>query len=391
LAKHTIAFVNTFAQVSGANISLLVLLKHLDSSHFKPIVYLPPREARPIYEDFRIQGIPVELVPMERPSWKTVSWENFRYVASLLPTAWKLRKRFRNQEIELVVLNGIWNLQGALAALSLRVPIVWWIREEHFPGWVIRILAKIIEVMAEQTVAISESLRERFYGQKEIKRLNVIYNGVECVEGHRFTPVSREELGLRAGDRVIGCVGPLYPPKGQIHLIRAAARIVSQRHRVVLLLVGGELERQLGYSQQVRQEIQAFGLEKHVRLLGFRKDIPALLEHVDIYVQPSISEGFGRAVVEAMWDGCPVVASAVGGLREIVVQGETGLLVPPADSQALARALLTLLDDGEVCRRMGAAGKQRVLDLFDIRKISQQAARVLLHALGRGHIVNPDD
>src|SRR5439155_20245738 len=116
----------------------------------------------------------------------------------------------------------------------------------------------------------------------------------------------------------------------------------------------------------VEEEIRRLGLEERVRLAGERRDVPALLAASDILVPPSESEGLPVSVLEAMAAELPVVASSVGGLPELVVDRETGILVPPGDARKLGAALGRLIDDRELRRRLGAAGRARAETVFDL-------------------------
>jgi glycosyltransferase involved in cell wall biosynthesis len=109
------------------------------------------------------------------------------------------------------------------------------------------------------------------------------------------------------------------------------------------------------------------GLSGRLLMLGYRNDVPAILSLLDLFAMPSYREGMPRALLEAMATGLPVVATDIRGCREEVVDGETGLLVPPRDHYALGEAMLRILSDGEMAARMGRAGRQRVVDLFDER------------------------
>jgi glycosyltransferase involved in cell wall biosynthesis len=164
------------------------------------------------------------------------------------------------------------------------------------------------------------------------------------------------------GEREIPCVvavGRLKAPKDFLTLIRAAAALPPRSYELVV--VGDGPERAL-----LQGEIERLGLEDRVRLEGERADVPELLARADVFVLSSASEGMPISVLEAMAAGLPVVASAVGGVPELVLDGETGRLVPPGDPPALAGALRPLLADAQLRRRLGDAGRVRVHERFDL-------------------------
>ena len=196
-------------------------------------------------------------------------------------------------------------------------------------------------------------------------RIAVIPNGVDTRRYRQTVDRAgvRRMLGLDARARLIAVVATLKEQKGHRYLIEAAARVVGRCPDAHFLLIGdGELRHALS------SQVKALGLENHVHLLGTRHDVPDLLAACDLFALPSLWEGLAMALVEAMAAGLPVVATNVSGTRQVVVDGATGLLVPPADTEQLVAALVTLLEDPARAREMGAAGRERVESLFSATK-----------------------
>jgi glycosyltransferase involved in cell wall biosynthesis len=135
-------------------------------------------------------------------------------------------------------------------------------------------------------------------------------------------------------------------------------------------------------SQQlpIQQQIQLASLERNVQLLGFRNDVPSLMAAADVFVLPSLVESFGLVIVEAMALGRPVIATSAGGPLEIVVHEETGLLVPPANPQALAQAILRLLANPAQARQMGAAGQARARQRYTAERMAKETLAVYQNA-----------
>lgn len=221
-------------------------------------------------------------------------------------------------------------------------------------------------------VAVSEDIR-RFL----VKRVGVnerlittIYNGIEPREyrsDHRAREVIRRELGLTEGRPVLGTVGNLYPVKGHVYLVRAMAAVAAKRPDAVCLILGrGQL------LEQLRHTATELGIDHHVMFLGFREDVPALLRAMDIFVLPSLSEGLSLALLEAMAAGKAVVATNVGGNPEVVLDRQTGLLVPSEDAPALADAILLLLRDPALAERLGESGRIRVDKEFSVTAMAQR-------------------
>jgi glycosyltransferase involved in cell wall biosynthesis len=188
-------------------------------------------------------------------------------------------------------------------------------------------------------------------GACRAERSVVIHNAVDVAGA----PRSRHD---RPVPRLIA-VGRLKAPKDFLTLVRALAALPGGSFEA--LIVGDGPDR-----AQVEAEIERLGLEGSVRLTGERSDVPELLADADIFVLSSRSEGLPVSVLEAMAAELPVVASAVGGLAELVDDGGTGILVPAGDEQALAQALGRLVEDAELRRKLGAAGRARAEERFDL-------------------------
>jgi glycosyltransferase involved in cell wall biosynthesis len=187
---------------------------------------------------------------------------------------------------------------------------------------------------------------------------SVIHSGVDL---HRFSKGEkqrtrkRKELGIPADSLVIGYVGWLIPIKGVTYLITAMAKVAEKYPKSQLVLVGKGDDR--GEEEiKLKEQVERTGLANKVLFLGWRPDVDEIMGCFDIFVLPSLNEGMGRVLVEAMAAGLPIVASRVGGIPDLVKDGENGLLVPPADATALAKAISALLEDKEKRKRMGEVG-----------------------------------
>jgi glycosyltransferase involved in cell wall biosynthesis len=210
-------------------------------------------------------------------------------------------------------------------------------------------------------------------------RLRVIYDGVDPDPIRRADPSGvREELGAVPEDVVALTVARLAPEKGHGLLVDVVGRIAGAHPRLRVWIAGEGPE-----AERLRAQVERLGLQKQVRLLGFRADVPRLLRAADILCHPSRREGAPNAVREGMCAGLPVVAVAASGTPELVVQGETGLLSPVDDAGALQRNLETLLADAGLRQRMGEAGRQRALVEFSEDRCAERWLEVLAECVRR--------
>lgn len=187
----------------------------------------------------------------------------------------------------------------------------------------------------------------------------------------------RAAHGIEPDAIVLTHIGRFAPPKNHALLIEAFARVRSDGPLYLLLVGGGDLE------SAVREQVAGLGLGARVRFLGVRSDVADILRASDVFVLSSRVEGNPMSVMEAMAAGLPVVSTAVGGVPELVRDGETGLLVPSEDVGALAGALQALVDDGVRRRALGAAARQHAVAHFDIRHTVQGYARLYERLLRR--------
>lgn len=218
-------------------------------------------------------------------------------------------------------------------------------------------------------VTVCHQVAERVHNKLGIpmKRMRTIYNGIdrELPDDANLKKL-RFELGLAEGAPVIGMVGNLYPVKGYPFFIQSMQRVKHQFPDARFIICGrGRLQAEL--EALARQ----CGLENSLQFLGFRTDVRQLLQTMDIFVLSSLSEGLSLAILEAMDAGKPTVVTNVGGNPEIVVDGETGFLVPAENPEILAEKVSLLLSDRELGRQMGQNGHQRVLSLFSRERMVQ--------------------
>jgi glycosyltransferase involved in cell wall biosynthesis len=230
-----------------------------------------------------------------------------------------------------------------------------------------RALDNLTARLCASIIAVSEATRRELVAQGyPARRVAVVHNGVDLPA--RPTGRRPEQVPERAP--FVLHVGRLAPVKGQRELIEALARL--DRRDAVVLLAGKDLEAGGAFERELAALAEDHGVEERVVFAGYRDDVPDLLAAADVFVLPSWDEGLPLTVLEAMAAATPVVATRVGGTPEAVVDGETGLLVPPGDVDALTRALDDLLGDAGRARRFGDAGRRRVAERFSLSAMCER-------------------
>jgi glycosyltransferase involved in cell wall biosynthesis len=236
-------------------------------------------------------------------------------------------------------------------------------------------------------IAASESIRHVLvHDGIDPSRVTMVYEGIE-VDRVQAEPVANihSELWLPTHAPIVGATAALTHEKGHRHLIDAAAIVVREVPDARFVILGeGDLRPSL--ERQTRE----LRLEKHVLLPGFRADVLAFIRGFDIFVMPSLAEGLGTSLLDAMAAGKPIVATSTGGIPEVVADGETGLLVPVRDDKALAQAIVRLLKDQALRERMGQQALVRVRKLFSADRMVEETLAVYRAHAGSHHEVEAD-
>jgi L-malate glycosyltransferase len=219
----------------------------------------------------------------------------------------------------------------------------------------------------------SEAIRQMLIGDGvPAARAVTVHEGIDLDRVDSAPPANlHQDLWLPHQAPIVGNVAALVAHKGQRHLIEAA-RLVRPQVPDARFVIAGEGELRPALERQIKDH----HLEKHVLLAGFRPDVLSVHKAFDIFVMSSVTEGLGTSLLDAMAAGKPVVATRAGGIPEVVIDGETGFLVPPRDHDAMAGAIVKLLKDDALRHRMGKAGRARVQTAFSAERMVQETLRV---------------
>lgn len=377
--KHAILYINTPTYTGGAEISLLTLMQHLDPARYNPLL-LTSGEGQ-LTDAARQYGI--KTLTQEFPWFrKRYPW---RYPASII----KLAHLIWREKITLVHSNCDRGLPYlAAACLWTGRPFVAHIRDFGRTWYVpdkVAILNRAARVIANSHAIAAACVRAGVVEDK----VRVIYNPIDvsrfAVVGAEVRHAIRQRLYIADEAWVVGIVGQIRAAKGHEELLRAAQQICAQRPDVHFVVVGESYSaNDQTFQEQLRARVALLGLEHVFRFVGYREDVAAWMQAMDVLAVPSWQESFGRVVVEGLAAGCAVVATAVGGIPEIITHERTGLLIPPRDSERLAQGILRLICDTELRQTLVAQGLLRAKD-FDIEQhILQMQALYddVLHGVG---------
>jgi len=344
--------------VGGAEQLLVTLARNVDAEHYDlRVCSLAPFADTPIERDLRALGIPLYSVA-------AAVGHDVRHVARLAA----LVRRYNVDVLHthLAYANTIGTVVGALAGRPV-VATLHNVRGVHDRynkhGWLKQELqTQMLRHGVRTVIACAPEVQAVATGELGLPARKVVDvpNGIDTDAFARVDPAMvaarrRELLGGGAGPLIVS-VGNLLPAKGHVHLVEAA-RLLAPRFPGLRVAIVGRAE---DAASAVRTAIAEGDIARHVALVGQRRDVAALLAAADLFVLPSLWEGLPLALLEAMAAGTPVVATAVGGVPRVVVDGVAGRLVAPGDAAGLAAAMGEALTDPEGARRMALAGQARV-------------------------------
>lgn len=279
---------------------------------------------------------------------------------------------------------------GRIAAKYCKIPAVvhsphGTILEGYFSSLITKIyiyLERITAPIAQTIICLTTREIDQYLNANIGKRdqYTYVFNGIDIAKFSNMTQTRqsvRQSLGLSPKSIVCITVGRLVPVKGQSDLIDALPDVLAEYPDTHILIVGeGELR------DDLLQQTQTLNLEDHVHFLGWRTDIPNLLGASDIFALPSLNEGLGLVLIEAMAQHLPTIATQVGGVPEVVLDGKTGLLVPAQSATKMSEALNDLIANPQKREHMGEAGYQRAVEHFSIQSTVEKTAAIYRNLIG---------
>lgn len=360
--KYKIVFIIDGLGMGGAERLMLPILKNLDSEYFEPrVCALQIKGGNPIAEDLRRLGVPVDLIPA--PYLRDVT---------ALPRLYGYLKDVKADLVHTQL--EVADILGNIAAKFLRLPSAATIHT--MPSQDMKLKSKFhqslelsaLRYFCDAIVSVSDEARKFYMDISRIppKNFLTIYNGIdlghfESLDSRQERIKIRRELGIPNDAKVLVTVAVLRELKGIQFMIRALPSVISSHPDVFYLIVGDGTHR-----GALEQEVDKAGVRNRVIFAGQRADIPGLLAAGDIFVLPTLTEALPTVLAEAMAARLPIIASAVGGVPEMVADGENGILLPAGDSETLAAACISLMADAEQRQAMGERGWRIVTKKFNI-------------------------
>ena len=383
-SKSNILYLDSGSGIGGGQRSLLLLLDLLDKARFTPFVgCLGDSSFAAEVEKTAASVVPLSLPAAHNKTDKVKRFtlgdlfEDFRQLRVII----ELHRIVKRHAIDLIHANSLSvALLGGIVARLNRIPILMHKRYATSYG----ILDRLCEKLLHRVILVSEATRWDF---APVEKQTLIYNGVDL----NAFQASREEIETLRTELfsdtpnaavLVGVVTRITPEKG-IHVLVSAMQALKGKTDVKLLIVGGPyFQKDVDYMDALKQEVADLGIEDSVIFTGFLSDTRIVTSLLDIVLVPSIiPEACPRTIIEAMAVGKPIIATPLGGSKELVPP-ETGILVPPEDASAVADAIATLAADQERLAAMGNAARNRAVQLFSSEKNTALTEAVYTELLG---------
>jgi len=396
MRRHRVLYVAKTAR-GGSALSLYYLVRGLDRSRYEPVVLFYVQER--LYTGDRLAESGIKTIALEKqhrePSapagpvsrrdiggWLEARFGKmarqvyiflkacYRFMCWEAPKIWPIVRAIQKSEIDLVHLNcGLRHGKpGIIAAWLTKTPCICHVRMFHTLSHFDKVFSRFVDSF----IYISRAVAENYITQgiSPVKG-TVIHNAVDLAEFSLNCDVAlvRSEFGWTSHERLVGVVGRLDWWKGHEYFLEAMAEVAQQIPNLRGIIVGEPESTPLNweYYQKLQSLTKSLGLEDKVVFTGLRNDVPRLMSALDVVVLSSAApEPFGRVVIEGMAAGKPVVATAAGGVLDIIEDGLNGLLVPCKNSKAMAQAILWLLSNQEQARQIGLAARQCVAQRFTV-------------------------
>jgi glycosyltransferase involved in cell wall biosynthesis len=376
-------FVIHYPVFGGPHNQALLLARWLGRHGVKMTVVLPTEQGNAAQ---RLVDADVDVVQTRLHRLRATAnpLDQLRLLTSMTREVAALRRLIRSRHIDVVQIGGLVNPHGAIAARLEGVPVVWQILDTRPPMAFRRVMMPLVLRLSDVVMTTGRAVATMHPGADSIgDRLRPFFPPVEQEHFSRQGSdrgAARAAFGFSPGDTVLVSVGNVNPQKGYEHLLRAAALARRTRPEIKVLVAGAPHMTHRAYAESLHRLAGELDLDvgTDVVFAGALSDVRPALAAADVFVLASVprSEGAPTAIGEAMMMELPVVATDVGAVREVVDDGRTGFVVPPLDPEALAGAVLRILDDADARTSFGTRGRVRAIERFS----ADECARVHLEA-----------
>lgn len=377
LGKIKILYVITGLSIGGAEKALLALVSHLDREKYSVIV-CSLKTGGAIGEEMHKQGI--KVMTLARGEKLKISI-GINFIPKILRLA-RIIEKEKPQIIHTFLFQA--NIATRFAAYIVRrkvvsrTPVVIssiraYRQSMGFGEMWYNLFDRLTYRLTDKIISVSKGAKNYIVKQTGIdsRKIVVIHNGVDIDFYDPKIRGEKEKYNLSKNSMVIGAIGRLCIHKGYKYLLRAAVKVIERFPDARFWIIGE------GYlRKRLERESSLLGISKNVTFWGCRRDIPEMLSLIDIFVLSSLSEGLSNTLLEAMAMQKPVIATDIPGNDEVVTGGVDGILVPPANRQKLAEAIISLIEDPDKAREIGEKARKKIIENFREKKMIQKTEAI---------------
>lgn len=372
-----ILFLHAGAEMYGADKVMLDLIKRLDKNKYTPFVILP--ENGILVEALKKEKIKVSVMPYPIMRRKYFNLKGLiQYGINLIKYTNKISQIAKKYNIDIIHTNTAATLEGSFVSQKLHIPQLWSIHEIIVnPKIMYKVTSKLISRYSSITITDSKAVKEHLEvsGYFSKNKIKVIYNGVDS---NRFNPENDcsylyDEWNIPKNAEIIGMMGRVNSWKGQKDFLKAAEIIMSKNTNVYTVFVGSAFEGEEWREEELAEDIKRSPFKDRIINKGYRIDSEGIYKLYDVFVLPSTNpDPLPTVVLEAMATGKPIVGYRHGGVCEMVKDGYNGLLAEVKNPEDLAEKINILLENKEMCKKMGENSRERLLKHFSIESYVQK-------------------
>lgn len=369
-----VLIINQSAELYGADKAILELLFNFPKNYRPIVVVHEEGPFKKILEEKGILVIKCSVIKVKRGILKPNFFLNLPF--DYLKSVRTIKKALGNEKIDLIHSNATSVFLGAFMSFFQRIPHIWHVHEIiEKPKRIAYLYPKVVNFFSDFVIFNSFATSDHFISKnkKLSKKSSIIYNGqsrdMGFLNDESIKQIRENDFKVTKEKIVIGLIGRISKIKGQFLLLKSFQMLTKKYSNIHLVFVGSTVAGQEYFLENLKAKVSEFKLDKNITFIEFRMNIWPIYDALDIIVVPSIEpESFGLVATEAMLSNKPVIASKIGGLKEIVVCNETGFLFDPNNKEDLALKLSYLLDFPEKMISMGKKGNEIVKEKFTTQK-----------------------
>lgn len=361
----------------GISLQVLDVARSLSNRGYQSVMVFPDEDGD--FDSYAAnQGVQSERFPYRMPKeFNTLGalLSNIKWILGFVFSVWTIRKRINEISPDIVHLNGLLILQPAVAAAVEDVDIVWYLVSDIYPNWLVRLIVPFVNYVSSEVILISES--NRSYYRQDGRDVSVIPGTIDLSRlTDETVPEDRkreffDRYGIESSLPVVLTLAKVNEVKNQKSVVKA----IAEMDREVQYLVAGPKQDEQ-YASELEALAESINVGDHLYVTGFVEDKTTALAIADVFVLPSVGEGTPLAIMEAMKSETPVVANRVGGIPEMLANGDAGQLVSPGSVEQLQTSIEYYLSDSELVKRHTEVALNRVTEEYGLESVTNQYVSV---------------